>query len=510
MTQSDVAKESYREPNSRPFDVHRWSDYPELSNCLSSLVDELEGYENRVRRRGDGQSKKFREAIRCLVLDLFVAWKTDPDLTIGISLGNSSYTDTSRYRALFIHWSSFIQAYRLLVQAGYIEVVHNGFHGPEAGTGRVTRIKATEHLIRTLTDKSQLTIPWISTRTDDMEIIILRDNNKHLLNYEDTLETMTMRNNLQRINTHLQNQWIDIRVTDSDFHALQRRMTNDHRDNVRESLFIDFTKRSLVRIFNNSDWQQGGRFYRGWWQSVPKEYRRYITINEKQTCELDYSTLHPHLLYAEAGCQLEGDAYDINKPAIPRDMIKTTFNKMLNTTATLREPANFSETQFGLDWKQFQQAIAERHAPIKQFFNKGYGLQLQRKDSDLAQSIILDFIDLGYTCLPIHDSFIVHHALADKLKGVMEDKFMGLTGNKISLKAIEGYEVEIDTESVGQPINTDIEYLLTGTGNYAGYDQRHIDWYLGISRRGRPQGPPSAITSANKDAGDEIAEKSGQ
>jgi hypothetical protein len=27
---------------SRPFDVNRWSDYPELSNCLTSLVAELD------------------------------------------------------------------------------------------------------------------------------------------------------------------------------------------------------------------------------------------------------------------------------------------------------------------------------------------------------------------------------------------------------------------------------------------------------------------------------------
>ena len=54
-----------------------------------------------------------------------------------------------------------------------------------------------------------------------------------------------------------------------------------------------------------------GRFYRGWWQQVPSELRRYITIGGKKTCEYDYSQLNPHMVYYLRGKELgDEDAYD--------------------------------------------------------------------------------------------------------------------------------------------------------------------------------------------------------
>lgn len=110
-----MGKQAASATASRPFDVHRWSDYPELRNCLTELVRELEGLESRKRHRGDGDRKKLREAVRALVLDLYVAWKNE--LLVGISLANGNYATKSRYRALFIHWTSFKAAYGLFVMA---------------------------------------------------------------------------------------------------------------------------------------------------------------------------------------------------------------------------------------------------------------------------------------------------------------------------------------------------------------------------------------------------------
>ena len=45
----------------------------------------------------------------------------------------------------------------------------------------------------------------------------------------------------------------------------------------------------------------GGRFYGPWWISPNKDIRKYITLNDKKTVELDYSSLNIHLLYSEEG-----------------------------------------------------------------------------------------------------------------------------------------------------------------------------------------------------------------
>lgn len=480
------------EPFSRPFDVHRWSDYPELNNCLSELVKELEGLEGRERGRGDKDRKRFRDAVRCLVLDMYVAWKTDPELAVGVPLGNVHYTRDSRYRALFLRYRSFKAAFDRLVQAGYIAKLKGGFNDPRSGKSQTTRVCATEKLIQLLTGPARLSVPRVSRRHWDEEVIILRGKKPRpgaiapRLEYKDTAETQAMRERLQQINTHLQQQWIDIRITDSEFAKLQQRMRRDYVDEDRDRPFIDFTQTSLVRIFNNGDWGQGGRFYKGWWLSVPSEYRKYITIKDKRTCEIDFSTLHPVLLYSQVQEELQGDAYDIGLPRVPRSLVKETFNKMLNASKPLRTPKGYAADEIGLDWKQLQAAIADRHAPIKQFFNSGYGLKLQRADADLAEAVMLRFYSAGHTCLPVHDSFLVHYALADELRAIMVQEFSRLTGQSISTKSIDGYDPELETAHARQDtdsnfsrdsfVATSIEDCLSASGEYAGYEQRRLDW----------------------------------
>ena len=68
-----------------------------------------------------------------------------------------------------------------------------------------------------------------------------------------------------------------IEITDAEFGDLQRRLQSDPDP---EKQPIDFTKRMLYRPFNNGSFEEGGRFYGGWWQSVPKEFRPSITIRQ--------------------------------------------------------------------------------------------------------------------------------------------------------------------------------------------------------------------------------------
>lgn len=471
---------------SRPFDAHRWADYPELNACLTDLIEELETLEMRKRHRNEIEQKKFREAVRCLVLDMYVAWETNPELCIGISLANSDYTTESRYRALFLRWSSFKKAYDLLVDSGYILLVARGFIDRSSGIGRTTRIKASPKLIQFLTEKALLNITRISSRVSGCETIILRgekpkgNSNKTApdLEYGDTSATLEMRANLAKINRHLQKQCIDVCLSDGDFKALNERMRKDYDAGEREAPFIDFTQKALVRIFNNNDWEQGGRFYRGWWQAIPKECRKHITINGKSVCEVDYSALHPTLLYAEIGQPFEhDDAYDIGVPNASRSLIKTTYNKMLNAKGRIKEPKDFSALKVGLSWEKFQAVISEKHSQIAHFFNTGYGLKLQRFDSNLAESVMLRFIDKGYACLPVHDSFLVHHALVDELKEAMIEEFKMQTGRTIAVKAI----TMIDNGMVHPPVIAPIEIsddLFGQSGEFSGYNQRLLDWNI--------------------------------
>ena len=75
---------------------------------------------------------------------------------------------------------------------------------------------------------------------------------------------------------------------------------------------------------------------------------------------------------------------------------------------------------------------------------------------------MLKFAAMGYACLPVHDSFIVHHGmqgvLVDTMKAAFEDMFgvVGGTDFEIGL----GEEVEV----TGEPIHENIGELLNPTG----------------------------------------------
>ena len=77
---------------SRPLDVHRWSDHPEVN----SFVDKI--YSSLPSLSGNKQIRK--KHLKVLLLDLYVAWSTDPDLKMAISRDNNAYKAKSRYNEL--------------------------------------------------------------------------------------------------------------------------------------------------------------------------------------------------------------------------------------------------------------------------------------------------------------------------------------------------------------------------------------------------------------------------
>jgi len=137
--------------HSRLFDVHRWTDHPELNNCLTALCNEIEALEGRKRARSDDAAKKFRAAVRCIVLDLYVAWKSDPGLQVGIARGASSYAPKTRYDAFFLPYRAFKPAFDGLEALRYLTVDRKGYHDAASGRGKVTRARATKKLIDLLT-----------------------------------------------------------------------------------------------------------------------------------------------------------------------------------------------------------------------------------------------------------------------------------------------------------------------------------------------------------------------
>jgi len=310
-------------------------------------------------------------------------------------------------------------------------------------------MRATDKLIGLVQDQHEVELPMIK-RDEDEEIIVLRDTNKVNIGYMDTPEIIQMRENLKLINSSLEKNAIALYIWDEDLKSLNERLGRDPKRRP-----IDFTDKRLRRVFNNGSFQQGGRFFRGWWQNIPKECRKYIRYNYKDVVELDYSGLHINMLYAKEGLpmpeedvyHLEGYSNDETFRSFVKRMLLVMVNSLNRSKArgvlhedvhrykTLELPPEINSTK-GEDLYPLMDAFEQKHDKIKDYFCTGIGIDLQYLDSQIAEKVLLNYAKRGRAILPLHDSFIIHHGLEKELKEAMEQAFFDIFGvhSKVDLK----------------------------------------------------------------------------
>ena len=116
-----------------------------------------------------------------------------------------------------------------------------------------------------------------------------------------------------------------------------------------------------------------------WWQNVPSEYRKYITIDEKRTAEFDFSQLNPHLLYHSNYKELGSeDAYDRVLDGEHRKIVKQAFNAMVQASTPLKScPDEIDMSGLEMGWAELRDRILKAHKPIADHFFKGVGNHLQ-------------------------------------------------------------------------------------------------------------------------------------
>ena len=190
---------------SRPLDVHKWSDYQEVN----SFVDQIWGDFLATRfpdstGRGKRPKGPKKQQFKVLLLDLYVTWKEDPDLLIGVSLRKGSFKAGSRYNRLHIS-EALIDVILYLEEVGFI-----GFHKDTESATRSTRIWPTQRLVK-LFEGSHLNLLTINPHKDK-EVIVLNDTGSKEIEYddEDYAEIPRMRNEIQKYNKLLRKSFIDI------------------------------------------------------------------------------------------------------------------------------------------------------------------------------------------------------------------------------------------------------------------------------------------------------------
>ena len=207
---------------------------------------------------------------------------------------------------------------------------------------------------------------------------------------------------------------------------------------------------SMTRIFNDCSFELGGRFYCPI-QSLKKEARRSLTLNGDPVVEIDYSSIHPNLLYQQNCYQFispseSDDHYQYRtKDESKRDLVKKVFNLLLNRTGN--KESEISSIMYHCKITQekavdLRNWVYELHEPIAHLFGKGQGIRLQRTDSDIAFKVIEWFVKNKRPIIMIHDSALVSIRDTESLKLLMYESYQEVV-EKVNAKAmLKGLKVE--------------------------------------------------------------------
>ena len=259
---------------------------------------------------------------------------------------------------------------------------------------------------------------------DPVELVFLRNEDKKPIGYRDTRETKRVREFLRKANI-------------VNGQALVQYVDPESREKYR-------LKSHLYCVYN-VDLKHGGRFFASGldrYQRFSEEDREHIQIDHEPTIELDFSGLHPRLLYAWEGIQYDDDPYRaVTNDSSLRPLIKDLLLRLLNAdneVKAVRAGNNLLKEhreyyilirEHGLNVKNdLIPMLKAAHKPISKYFCTGVGMKAMNTDSKIALDVITHFVNDNIPILVIHDSFVVQHKYKMQLRRVMQLAYKKHTG----------------------------------------------------------------------------------
>jgi len=174
---------------------------------------------------------------------------------------------------------------------------------------------------------------------------------------------------------------------------------------------------------------------------LSSEIRRTITIDGKETVELDYSGMQIRMLYHKIGIDYKDECYIYAK----RDKKHQNRRRLIKLTALISINAKSRKSALaalGLKIKEekltlpkiekpivkLYEQFVEYHKPIKQFIASDIGIELMAVDSEILGNILKALTEQGILGLPIHDSIIVQKKHRATLKQLMTEEYYKIIG----------------------------------------------------------------------------------
>lgn len=452
---------------------------PETSifeNEISTLADEAKP-PNLKKSRADSDTLR-KIACQYLIEGLYhVFCSMNPDMRLSVPHSQAAYANNPLLKTFT--YRTMKQAVDTLVRLGW--AIRYAGYSKDNGRNVLTTLRPRGYLLDIFSNHG---LCWqrLAYRHNE-KTIFLREKRTVKKKVDGKLKTVAevitiptpntaqvrlIRDNLKRINDHISSQAICLHMTNHALNSLSKEIASKNNPTIsffgepkKKGRHVNFYDVLLYRVFSGGSMQLGGRFYGGWWQIIPSQFRPFITINGLATYEVDYSEFHPRLLYAI--CEEKppsGDLYDFGyrlpghpkwDPSVaPYNTVRAIHKKFFN--AYLNDPKGKYRLEFddkqmiGLNETQLREQMLFRHPLLLD--NQGVGLQLQFLDSQIAEFVILDLLKDGITCLPVHDSFIVDRRFVSKLQDAMNRGYQSFVPGIPKLKLdnpeqFSGFQVPI-------------------------------------------------------------------
>jgi len=436
--------------HSKPLDVHRWSEHPEINILVDNLWFQVFEPALGGNSNNKGKSNPKRQ-LKVLLVDLYVAWLDDPTLCIGVNRNSNAYKVDTRYNALHIS-RKIVSLIDVLVEANYLDYLHGSHDRTHNGKfSRTSRVRPSLQL----QDKfSGLVLsPFDIEHNYLQETVILTDyetdeegnytksngrKKRQYIEYEDTDFTNNIRRDLEAYNELLQQTYIDIATLEEPF------VVRTKKDGTTQRIKIDQSKKFVRRIFSRADWNCNGRFYGGFWQQVGSEYRKEIYLNDSPTVEVDYKGLHAAILSAEKGFVYDGDRYDLGTIVCPR-LDKQQHRKVVKLLVLAAINAKDRSSAYGA-FRQAQptgsvektltneelglllDTFLQQHPYLEDGICSDQGIRLMNVDSNITNYIIKEFVRLQKPILSVHDSYIVDTRDVEFLRDYMKEASLHVVG----------------------------------------------------------------------------------
>lgn len=408
MKYQDLFNELHLFDDSIKLDFYKFSDHSEIKSISEKIIAEIQR-QNIFQNFSKKSQYRVRDYVKTLLCNFFVAFRTNK--CVSIPRTKSYYSDHNNFAFSLISYDVFIFCVDFLTAKKYI-AEKKGYKA----FGDNTKGKTSKYWALPILYSQFNTLDFSDIFTAKEKEIIMKDQNKNRVNFKGNSETKVLRNKLESTNKLYQQ---------FDF----RTVLNSDRTTTR--LFP-----RLTAIYNNCSLSDGGRLYclpyRGInYQQLSKQERAKIQINLADTVELDFSTLHLSMLYAQRNIELLSDPYSFD---CNRNIAKKTILVLINAeTEYSALKALEKEYKNTLDFKPIIAAAKKYHTPIADCFGSGIGIKLQNYDARIAVNVVSHFTAKGVPCLPIHDSFIVDKRYKEQLKDVMIYSYKMLFNGEIKV-----------------------------------------------------------------------------